>query len=296
MRKIHICLATVVVIGLSGCGGSPSDICAAVEATEAISKEAKDNYVLYNDVLAATEEPHYKKNEAWISQFENIEALQKKSEGVKAKLEKSIATCIAMDEAAAQDKEVGAGSREQFLGGDAAGGIASFGVGIAVALVKPGIDAMSPAQKRKDIWTPMCSGDFTPLHKEHQYGTAMADALFPNRYAFWFNTVEKLSEDSNRLDQSIADAEVALQEYEQKIYSGDFEKIKYELREMSLIDKNEDETSFQCSANVTGLVEGYAPVFKNLNYSVLVTTEGKRKVSIAKDEDYNALISSGSGE
>jgi hypothetical protein len=125
---------------------------------------------------------------------------------------------------------------------------------------------------------------------------AIAGFGFPKRYAFWFNTVEKIKEEKNKLDQSISDAEVALSELEYKLYSSDYEKVKFELRDAALISKNEDETSFKCSANVTGIISGYANAAKNLNYDVLVTSEGKKKVSIVKDDDYNALFTSSEGE
>jgi hypothetical protein len=222
--------------------------------------------------------------------------MKKKSDALAVKLEEATATCISMDENASQQVDLEGDLRNRVRGGDMAGGIAGFGVGLAVALVKPKIDAMSPAQKRKEIWTPMCNGDFSPLNSDNSAGTAMADKLFPNRYAFWFNTVDKIQQEKSKLDQSISEAEVLLTELENDLYLADYEKIKFSLKDASLISKNDDETSFKCSANVTGVLSGYSEAAKNLNYDVLITSEGKKKVSIVKDADYEALFVASFGQ
>lgn len=296
MNAARLLASTAMAFALSACGSNPSDICASDEAVAAISGEAKASYALFDDIKSATEKPPYQSNQSWISQSSNIQALKKKSEELAVKLDESVAACIAMDENSPQQADFEARSRAQARGGDISGAVAGFGVGMAVALLKPQIDAMAPAQKRKEIWTPMCNGDFTPIHKDHSWGTAIADQLFPNRYSFWFNTVEKIKEEKSKVDQSISDAEVALAELENKLYSSDYEKVKFELRDAALISKNDDKTSFKCSANVTGVVSGYADAGKNLNYDILLTNEGKKKVSIVKDNDYNALFTTSVGE
>lgn len=296
MTAVRLLASTAMAFALSACGANPSDVCASEEAVSSISGEAKESYALFEDIKSATEAPPYQSNQSWISQSSNIQALTKKSDALAVKLDQSVAACIAMEEASSEPADFEARTRAQGRSGDIAGAIAGFGVGLAVAVLKPQIDAMTPAQKRKDIWTPMCNGDFSPIHKDYNWGTAIADQIFPKRYAFWFNTVEKIKEEKNKLDQSISDAEVALSELEYKLYSSDYEKVKFELRDAALISKNEDETSFKCSANVTGIISGYANAAKNLNYDVLVTSEGKKKVSIVKDDDYNALFTSSEGE
>jgi hypothetical protein len=296
MNTPRLLASAAFAFALSSCGANPSDICASEEASSTISSEAKKNDALFEDIRAGTETPPYQSNKSWISQSANIQSMKKKSDALAVKLEEATATCISMDENASQQVDIEGQLRQRVRGGDVAGGIAGFGVGLAVGMLKPQIDAMSPARKRKEIWTPMCNGDFSPLHSDHSWGTAIADQIFPNRYAFWFNTVEKIKEEKNKLDQSISDAEVALNELENDLYLADYEKIKFILKDASLISKNDDETSFKCSANVTGVISGYSEAAKNLNYDVLITSEGKKKVSIVKDADYEALFVASFGE
>lgn len=296
MNTARLLASTAIACAVAGCGANPSDICASDEAVTAISSEARQGYALFEEIRAVTEEPPFQSNETWKQQSSNLANLQKKSDSLATKLEEATATCISMEEGAATQADFEASSRAQAKGGDIMGAIAGFGVGVAVAIIKPQIDAMTPAQKRKDIWTPMCNGDFSAIREDHAWGTAIAAQIFPNRYAFWYNTVEKIREEKSKVDQVISDTEIAIAELEANLYSTDYEKVNFELRDASLISKNDDETSYKCSANVTGVLAGYSEASKNLNYDILITSEGKKKVSIVKDADYEALFAPFAGE
>jgi|GEM_PF-2087938 len=294
--KIYTVISTAAAaLVVSGCAGNASSICDIEEAKAEISKDAKNGYALFEDIRFATEDPPYKNDEEWIRQNTVIEGMIKNSEDLSVKIDTSVETCIQMGDESGGPGDWQNSGRTKADGGDIIGGVGAFMDGLIVTLVKASVDQLTPAEKRRKIWAPMCrDNDFTPLHEDYSYGTKIAKMLFPARYNFWYNNVFKFKEQKSRLDQNISEAQSAIFDYENNRYNSDFEKVEYDLAEVSLISKNEDETSFSCSANLMARIKDYSEVGKNINYNVLITSEGGKKVKIIEDDDYNMLFSNNS--
>lgn len=273
---------------LSGCS-NPSQICISNEAVNTLKAEAKSQYALFADIRDGTAEPPFKNDKVWIGISNNINTLKAKSQDLQTKIDGVVATCVAMpDESFNGNFERNA--RQQSDTGDLFGAINAFGIGLAASAVAAGISQMSPAEKRMKIWTPMCKGDFSSLHDDAGHGASIADVLFPKRYAFWYNHIEKNNVIKSKLDLAIAIKQSELSTYETKSYADSFEKVIYDVREASLISNNDQETSFKCSANLYGKINGYVEAHGNINYNVNVTAEGGRKASIEKDDDYYKIM------